>query len=102
MSSRRKVTARERRRRREDLLRLQGGKCFWCSEDVEPECVTIDELLPRSRGGSQCWTNIVASCAPCNWGRGDFVAPAWAFVKVAEREAQRTQFPPAINRLVPQ
>ena len=27
--------------------------------------------IPRSKGGSSNWENIVASCAPCNRRKGD-------------------------------
>jgi 5-methylcytosine-specific restriction endonuclease McrA len=28
-------------------------------------------VVPRSKGGSSTWENIVASCAPCNRRKGD-------------------------------
>lgn len=95
MSSKRKGNSRERRRRRDILLNSQKGKCFWCEDDLVAESATLDELLPRYRGGTACWDNIVVSCRPCNLGRGDFVAPAWSFLAVAEREKNRTNSPPS-------
>jgi 5-methylcytosine-specific restriction endonuclease McrA len=33
--------------------------------------LTVDHIIPRSKGGPSSWENIVASCAPCNRRKGD-------------------------------
>jgi 5-methylcytosine-specific restriction endonuclease McrA len=33
--------------------------------------LTVDHVVPRSKGGSSSWENIVASCAPCNRRKGN-------------------------------
>jgi 5-methylcytosine-specific restriction endonuclease McrA len=33
--------------------------------------LTVDHVIPRSKGGSSNWENIVASCAPCNLRKGN-------------------------------
>ncbi len=33
--------------------------------------LTVDHVIPRSKGGSSDWNNIVACCAPCNRRKGD-------------------------------
>jgi 5-methylcytosine-specific restriction endonuclease McrA len=33
--------------------------------------LTIDHVIPRSRGGASSWENIVTCCAPCNRRKGD-------------------------------
>ena len=33
--------------------------------------LTVDHVVPRSKGGTSSWENIVASCAPCNRRKGD-------------------------------
>ncbi len=33
--------------------------------------LTVDHVVPRSKGGSSNWENIVASCAPCNRRKGN-------------------------------
>jgi 5-methylcytosine-specific restriction endonuclease McrA len=35
--------------------------------------LTIDHVIPRSRGGTSEWENIVACCAPCNRRKGDLL-----------------------------
>ncbi|MGI8593251.1 MAG: HNH endonuclease, partial [Solirubrobacteraceae bacterium] len=36
--------------------------------------LTVDHVVPRSKGGASSWDNIVASCAPCNRRKGDKLA----------------------------
>ncbi|HEY8866258.1 MAG TPA: HNH endonuclease [Solirubrobacteraceae bacterium] len=33
--------------------------------------LTVDHVIPRSKGGPSSWENIVASCAPCNRRKGN-------------------------------
>jgi 5-methylcytosine-specific restriction endonuclease McrA len=33
--------------------------------------LTVDHVVPRSKGGTSSWDNIVASCAPCNRRKGN-------------------------------
>ncbi len=43
-------------------------ECQYCGS---PSNLTVDHVVPRSRGGDSSWENIVASCAPCNRRKGD-------------------------------
>src|SRR5947208_8542521 len=42
--------------------------CQYCGSRSN---LTVDHVVPRSKGGSSSWDNIVASCAPCNRRKGD-------------------------------
>ena len=33
--------------------------------------LTLDHIIPRSRGGDSVWENVVTSCAPCNLKKGN-------------------------------
>jgi 5-methylcytosine-specific restriction endonuclease McrA len=33
--------------------------------------LTLDHVVPRSRGGDSVWENVVTSCAPCNLKKGN-------------------------------
>jgi 5-methylcytosine-specific restriction endonuclease McrA len=54
--SRRAVFARDRHR------------CQYCGSDRH---LTVDHVVPRSKGGADTWDNLVTSCAPCNRKKGD-------------------------------
>jgi 5-methylcytosine-specific restriction endonuclease McrA len=42
--------------------------CQYCGARTT---LTVDHVIPRSKGGPSTWENIVASCAPCNRRKGD-------------------------------
>jgi 5-methylcytosine-specific restriction endonuclease McrA len=43
--------------------------CQYCGR--ERGKLTVDHVIPRCKGGSSSWDNIVTSCAPCNRRKGD-------------------------------
>jgi 5-methylcytosine-specific restriction endonuclease McrA len=59
--SRRAVFARDRHR------------CQYCGSERH---LTVDHVVPRSKGGTDTWDNLVTSCAPCNRKKGDRPAHA--------------------------
>jgi 5-methylcytosine-specific restriction endonuclease McrA len=42
--------------------------CQYCGSRSS---LTVDHVIPKSKGGASSWDNIVASCAPCNRRKGD-------------------------------
>jgi 5-methylcytosine-specific restriction endonuclease McrA len=42
--------------------------CQYCGSRSN---LTVDHVVPRSKGGGSSWDNIVASCAPCNRRKGN-------------------------------
>src|SRR5262252_5736462 len=42
--------------------------CQYCGSRSN---LTVDHVVPRSKGGPSTWENIVASCAPCNRRKGN-------------------------------
>lgn len=43
--------------------------CQYCGQ--EKGNLTVDHVIPRSKGGGSGWENIVTCCAPCNRRKGD-------------------------------
>ena len=43
--------------------------CQYCGQ--ERGNLTVDHVIPRSKGGGSGWDNIVTCCAPCNRRKGD-------------------------------
>jgi 5-methylcytosine-specific restriction endonuclease McrA len=58
-----------RRITRKAVLARDGWTCQYCGSDKPT--LTVDHVIPRSRGGESVWENIVASCAPCNRKKGN-------------------------------
>jgi len=46
-----------------------GYRCSYCG--VENVILTIDHIVPKSRGGKSCFENCVASCRICNLKKGN-------------------------------
>jgi len=44
--------------------------CQYCARQLPAHDLTFDHLVPRSRGGRTCWTNIVTACSECNLRKG--------------------------------
>lgn len=45
--------------------------CQYCSKPFKRGELTLDHVIPKSKGGLSNWENIVAACAPCNNKKGD-------------------------------
>jgi 5-methylcytosine-specific restriction endonuclease McrA len=45
--------------------------CQYCGEKKAAGQLTLDHILPRSRGGDNSPVNIVTACVPCNQRKGD-------------------------------
>ncbi len=45
--------------------------CQYCGEAFPSENLTFDHVIPRSRGGTTLWHNVVTACAPCNLCKGN-------------------------------
>ena len=43
--------------------------CQYCG--AERASLTVDHVIPRSKGGPTDWDNVVTCCAPCNRRKGD-------------------------------
>jgi len=58
-----------RRISRRALFARDGWACAYCGRSGVR--LTLDHVVPRSRGGDSVWENVVASCAPCNLRKGN-------------------------------
>lgn len=56
---------------RRNVLLRDAFACQYCGWEGTSAQLTIDHVLPRSRGGRTAWNNVVAACAPCNRRKGD-------------------------------
>ena len=63
---REKEKARKLRRSEWWLRRINQGICFYCKKNVGREQLTMDHVVPLSRGGKSRKGNIVPACKECN------------------------------------
>ena len=53
-----------RRLSRRAIFYRDGFRCQYCGK--ESKNMTLDHIMPRSRGGPHVWENVVSACIPCN------------------------------------
>lgn len=54
---------------RRNLLERDRQTCQYCN--YRGEELTLDHVMPRSRGGADTWENLVAACVRCNVKKGN-------------------------------
>src|ERR1051325_5463186 len=54
----------QRKISRRALFARDSWRCVYCG--TSGGRLTLDHVVPRSRGGDSVWENVVTSCAPCN------------------------------------
>src|ERR671923_384498 len=59
----------QRKISRRALFARDGWRCAYCGTSTGR--LTLDHVVPRSRGGDSVWENVVTSCAPCNLKKGN-------------------------------
>jgi len=52
---------------RRAVFARDAGKCVYCGIAA----TSIDHVVPRSRGGTHTWDNVVAACRRCNHAKAD-------------------------------
>jgi 5-methylcytosine-specific restriction endonuclease McrA len=56
---------------RKNILKRDNYSCQYCGIDLCDKTATIDHIIPRSKGGSNTWVNLVAACKDCNLFKGN-------------------------------
>jgi 5-methylcytosine-specific restriction endonuclease McrA len=53
---------------RREVLKRDHHVCQYCGSTRH---LTLDHLIPRSKGGTHTWDNVVTACTTCNSKKGD-------------------------------
>jgi len=53
---------------RQNIFKRDHHQCQYCGSSKD---LTLDHVLPKSRGGKTSWDNLVAACRNCNSRKGD-------------------------------
>ncbi|MDZ7736991.1 MAG: HNH endonuclease [Gammaproteobacteria bacterium] len=54
-----------------ELFLRDAHMCMYCGGGHIEALLTRDHVLPISRGGRDCWSNVVAACRSCNTRKGN-------------------------------
>ena len=69
--SSKRVRAKLARFSRKNVWVRDEGKCQYCGIHVPPDGYTLDHVVPKTRGGTTHWGNVVTCCYTCNQKKGD-------------------------------
>lgn len=53
---------------RREIFRRDGYTCQYCGQQMHT--LTMDHVIPRTRGGAHTWENLVSACPTCNRRKG--------------------------------
>lgn len=56
---------------RKNILLRDRNTCQYCGTCLPASVLTLDHVIPRSRGGVSTWENLVACCHSCNRRKGN-------------------------------
>ncbi len=56
---------------RQNIFVRDHMTCQYCYKRISEKRLTIDHVLPLSKGGQHEWTNVVAACSSCNNRKGN-------------------------------
>jgi hypothetical protein len=59
------------------LFARDGYLCLYCGKSFPSRELTRDHVIPRSRGGSDSWSNVVSCCHRCNHLKGARSPDEW-------------------------
>lgn len=54
---------------RRNVFQRDGHRCQYCGS--AHAALSIDHVMPRSRGGSDSWDNVTTACLACNVRKGN-------------------------------
>ena len=73
--------------------KLEKGVCYYCNQNVGRSELTMDHLVPLSRGGKSKKGNLVPACKECNNKKKYLLPMEWQeYLKTLDRRgAAKTQ-----------
>jgi len=77
---------------RKRIFKRDKSTCQYCGSKKH---LTIDHVMPRSRGGENTWTNLVTCCSRCNVYKGNRT-PKEANMKLLNKPYEPSIFSPVL------
>jgi len=77
---------------RKNILVRDENQCQYCAVQFWDIELTIDHIIPRSKGGRCIWRNVVAACKPCNQKKRDYLienAPV-SLIRIPKKPSYRS------------
>ena len=83
---------------RRNIYARDRNRCQYCGKRFPTNELSLDHVVPRSRGGSASWTNIVCCCVKCNVHKGG-QTPTQARMKLITQPVKPARSPVITLRL---
>ena len=58
---------------RKNIMIRDENRCQYCAKVFRDADLTLDHVIPKSKGGKTRWDNIVTACKPCNQQKKDLL-----------------------------
>jgi endo-1,4-beta-D-glucanase Y len=56
---------------RKNIYARDRHLCCYCTKKFSPKNLTLDHVIPKSKGGKDTYENLVTCCLECNQRKGD-------------------------------
>jgi 5-methylcytosine-specific restriction endonuclease McrA len=83
---------------RRSLFARDGHRCQYCGITPPSHQLSLDHVVPRSRGGDNSWENVVCCCVRCNTRKGGRT-PQEARMSLLRTPRKPTQSPLLAHKL---
>jgi 5-methylcytosine-specific restriction endonuclease McrA len=77
---------------RRSIFARDENRCQYCGRKFRTTELSLDHVVPRSRGGESSWTNLVCACTRCNKRKGGHT-PEEAGMKLIRRAVMPKRSP---------
>jgi 5-methylcytosine-specific restriction endonuclease McrA len=77
---------------RGSIFERDSCTCQYCGRQFPRSQLTIDHVIPQSRGGGETWENLVLACVKCNLKKGNST-PEEASMPLRRRPAKPSWIP---------
>ncbi|MDJ0624282.1 MAG: HNH endonuclease [Desulfocapsaceae bacterium] len=74
---RQRAIARDLRKTRWWQQKTASGQCYYCGKKTAYKNITMDHVLPLTRGGKSTKDNLVPSCKKCNTAKKSMMPLQW-------------------------
>lgn len=89
---------REIRFSRRNIFERDKNTCQYCGKRFAKSDLTIDHVIPQSKGGLDTWENLVLACVKCNVHKGNRT-PAQAGMSLRHRPVKPSWLPQLGSRV---
>lgn len=87
-----RLPKRSLRLNRHTVLARDGHRCQYCGRRFPAAQLSLDHVVPRSRGGMNTWDNVVCACLGCNVKKGGRT-PKEAHMRLQQKPGRPSRSP---------